>query len=165
MIFPSHRKYDESRKQPYMAYMDRLAHVLNSEHALLITCGYGFGDEHINAILYTSLDNRNTTNVVVLNFAELSDDDALVQDAIKKRNLTVIAPNGGVMSGMWGSWQLTQPVDNKTYSFMDIAFDSNAAPEEDNIPIGGSSELTGKMRLGNFNWFCRFLTIMGVGVS
>ena len=63
--------------------MDRLAHVLNSEHALLITCGYGFGDEHINAILYTSLDNRNTTNVVVLNFAELSDDDALVQDAIR----------------------------------------------------------------------------------
>lgn len=165
MILPSHRKYDESRKQPYVAYMDRLAHVLNVEHSLLITCGYGFGDEHINAILYTGLDNRSSANVVALNFGELTDNDELVKAAIKRRNLTVIAHNGGVVSGVWGTWQLTQPVDNRTYSFMDIAFDSSAAPEEESSPAAGSSDLTGKMRLGDFNWFCRFLNMMGVGVT
>ena len=165
MILPSHKKYDESRKQPYMSYMDRLARVLNTEHALLITCGYGFGDEHINAILFTGLDNRSTTNVVVLSFQELTEDHEIVQAAMKRRNLTVIAPNAGVISGLWCTWCLTQPVDRRTYSFMDIAFDSNAAPEEDSSPAANPDDLMGKMRLGDFNWFCRFLNAMGVGVA
>ena len=73
MILPSHRKYDQSRKQPYMAYMDRLSRTLNSEHALIVAIGYGFGDEHINSILYGSLDNRNTANVIALQFEELKE--------------------------------------------------------------------------------------------
>ncbi|MGO8761430.1 MAG: SIR2 family protein [Desulfobaccales bacterium] len=165
MILPSHQKYDESRKQPYISYIDRLASILNTEHALLITCGYGFGDEHINAIIYTGLDNRSTTNVVVLSFPEIKEGHEIVQAALKRRNLAVIAPNAGVISGTWGTWQLTQPVDHKTYSFMDSAFDSNAAPEEEGSPATGTGDLTGKIRLGDFNWFCRFLNAMGVGVS
>ena len=44
LILPSYWKYAESRKQPYVAYMDRLSRALNSEHALLIICGYSFRD-------------------------------------------------------------------------------------------------------------------------
>ena len=79
MILPSHRKYDQSRKQPYMAYMDRLSRTLNSEHALIVAIGYGFGDEHINSILYGSLDNRNTANVIALQFEELKEGEEIVQ--------------------------------------------------------------------------------------
>ncbi len=161
LILPSHRKYDESRKQPYMGYMDRLSHILNSEHAILITCGYSFGDEHINAILYSALDNRFTSNIIALQFQELNEEDSLVKDAVRRSNLTVIGPNGGVISGNWGLWQLKQPVDNKTCSFMDIAFDSNALPEDKGSPAAVSLDLMGKMRLGDFNWFCRFLHSMG----
>jgi hypothetical protein len=147
-----------------MAYMDRLSHVLNSEHSLLITCGYAFGDEHINSILFTAIDNRHTANVIVLNFTNLTEHHELVIEAMKRRNLTLIAPNGGVISGHWGGWKLTQPVDNKTHSFMDIAFDSNAEPEDEGSPAACSNDLNGEMRIGDFNWFCRFLTVMGVGV-
>lgn len=164
MILPSHRKYDESRKQPYVAYMDRLAHILNSEHALLMACGYSFGDQHINAIIFGALDNRNTTNMVALQFQDLKENDALVKAAIKRSNLTVVGPNGGVISGIWGHWQLTQPVDKKTCSFMDSAFDSNASLEDEGSPAAESSDLKGKMRLGDFNWFCRFLNEMGLEV-
>lgn len=161
MILPSHWKYDESRKQPYMAYMDRLSRILNSEYALLITCGYSFSDEHFNAILYGALDNRNTSNVIALQFQDLKETDRLIDAAVRRSNLTVIGPNGGVISGTWGTWQLTQPVDNRTCSFMDIGFDSNALPEDGGSPAAGSTDLTGKMRLGDFNWFCRFLNAMG----
>jgi len=161
LILPSQRKYDESRKQPYMGYMDRLTHILNFEHALLITCGYSFGDEHINAILYSALDNRNTSNIIALQFQELNEEDSLVEAAVRCSNLTVIGPNGGVISGSWGLWQLSQPVDNKTCSFMDTAFDSNALPEDKGSPAAVSADLTGRMRLGDFNWFCRFLNSMG----
>lgn len=165
LILPSHRKYDESRKQPYVAYMDRLSRILNSEHALLITCGYGFRDEHVNAILYGALDNRNTANIIALQFHDLKENDDIVDAAVRRSNLTVIGSNGAVISGVWGLWQLTQPVDNKTCSFMDTGFDSNALPEEEGSPAAASSDLKGRMRLGDFNWFCRFLNAMGPDIQ
>jgi hypothetical protein len=165
MILPSHRKYDESRKQPYVGYMDRLSRILNSEHALLITCGYSFGDEHINAILFGALDNRSTANIIALQFQNLNEEDELVKAAVQRSNLTIIGPNGGVISGMWGLWQLSQPVDNKTCSFMDTAFDSNGLPEDKGSPAVVSADLMGRMRIGDFNWFCRFLNSMGADVQ
>lgn len=165
LILPSHRKYDESRKQPYVGYTDRLSHILNSEHSLLITCGYSFGDEHINAVLYSALDNRSTANIIALQFLELKEEDSLVQAAVRRSNLTVVGPNGGVISGMWGLWQLTQPVDSKTCSFMDTAFDSNALPEDKGSPAAVSEDLMGRMRIGDFNWFCCFLNSMGANIQ
>ncbi len=165
LILPSHRKYDESRKQPYVGYIDRLSRILNSEHALLITCGYSFGDEHISAILYGALDNRNTANIIALQFQNLKEEDDLVEAAVRRSNLTVIGPNGGVISGVWGLWQLSQPVDNKTCSFMDMAFDSNGLPEDKGSPAAVSIDLMGRMRIGDFNWFCRFLNSMGADVQ
>lgn len=165
MILPSHRKYDESRKQPYLAYMDRLLRILSADHALLITCGYSFGDEHINAILYGALDNRNTTNIIALQYENMSVDDDVIRVAIQRSNLTVIAPNGGVVSGTWGEWQLSDPVDKRTCSFIDTAFDSNALPEEEGSPANVSVDLRGRMRVGDFNWFCQFLNAMVLGAE
>ena len=161
LILPSHRKYDESRKQPYMGYIDRLSRVLNSEHALLFTCGYSFSDEHINAILYGALENRRTANIVALSFLDLKEDDNLVKEALRHSNLTVIGPNGGVITGLWGLWQLNQPVDRKTHSFIDTAFDSHGLPEDKGSPASESADLRGRMRIGDFNWFCSFLNSMG----
>jgi hypothetical protein len=161
LILPSYRKYDESRKQPYMSYMDRLSRIINSEHSLLITCGFSFADEHINALLYGALDNRSTANVIVLWYDDLNETEKIIEAAVRRSNLTVIGPNGGVISGTWGTWQLTQPVDKKTHPFMDSAFDSNALPEDEGSPAASTADLRGRMRLGNFVWFCRFLKEMG----
>ena len=160
MILPSNRKYDESRKQPYVAYMDRLSRILNAEHALLVAVGCGFRDEHINSLLFGALDNRSTANVIALQFEELKESDEIVQVALRLSNLTVIGPSGGVISGVRGSWKLTQPVDNKTSSFMDAGFDSNALPENEGSPAAETEDLKGRMRLGDFYWFGRFLDAM-----
>ncbi len=162
MILPSHRKYDESRKQPYLALLDRFARVLNQDHALLITCGYSFSDEHINAIIFNNLDNRPTTHVISLQFDDLSTNQQLVGWAERKSNLTVLGPNSGVICGRLGTWRLLQPVNDKSSAFMDIAFDSKACSEADGTVNNSNSEnLTGMMRLGDFNWLGKLLTTMG----
>ena len=165
LILPSHRKYDESRKQPYVAYMDRLSRLLNSDHALLIACGYSFRDDHINAVLYGALDSRKTANIVALQFSDLKEDDGVAKVAARHSNLTVIGPNAGIISGRWGLWQLIRPVENKTASFMDLAFDSNASLEDQVSPAAASDNLRGRMRLGDFNYFCRFLNAMGIDIQ
>lgn len=55
MILPSHRKYDESRKFPYLSLIDRLGRCLAVDGTLLITCGYSWNDEHINAVILSAL--------------------------------------------------------------------------------------------------------------
>lgn len=161
MILPSHRKYDESRKQPYTSFMDRLARVLRREHALMIASGYGFGDEHINAVIYGALDNNPTTNVIALWFEELNEHSSLVKEAKRRSNLTIVGPNAGVLSGKFAKWQLIQPVDRKTHAYLDTAFDSNAHPDDASSPAAVTEDLGGRMRLGDFNWYCRFLSEMG----
>ncbi|MDZ4063189.1 MAG: SIR2 family protein, partial [Coriobacteriia bacterium] len=48
LIHPSHQKYDESRRMPFLAMMDRLTDFLRQPGAVLISVGYSFGDEHLN---------------------------------------------------------------------------------------------------------------------
>lgn len=164
MILPSHRKYDESRKQPYLALLDRLSNVLNNEYALLITCGYSFSDEHINSIIFNNLDNKPTTHVISLQYEELSSNQQLVEWAKKRSNFTVLGPSSGVISGREGTWRLIEPVDDKSSSFMDIAFDSKAYVEAEAAASGvavPTDNFTGTIKLGDFNWFCKFLNTMG----
>ena len=47
---------------------------------------------------------------------------------------------------------------------MDTAFDSNALPEEGGSPAAVTDDLTGRMRLGDFVQFSRFLNDMGPDV-
>ncbi len=164
MILPSHRKYDESRKQPYLALLDRLSNVMNREHALLITCGYSFGDDHINAIIFNNLDNRPTTHVISLQYEDLSVNGTIVEWAKKRSNFTILGPNSGVISGRFGTWRLIQPVDDKSSSFMDFAFDSKASMEAGTsaaTPTVSADHFSGALRLGDFNWLCKFLNTMG----
>lgn len=153
MIFPSQRKYVESKKQPYTALMDHLTRMLNQERSLLITCGYSFNDEHINSILLGVLEHRSTANVISLQFEEIFPDSKIVGLAKQKKNLIVLAKNAGVIGGEMVNWKLLRAVDEKTCSYMDVAFDSNAAVKTDGN--------VGDFRLGDFNWFCKFLTTMG----
>lgn len=156
LIFPSDRKYDESRKQPYLAMLDRLGSVLSSGDSLLVTVGYSFGDQHVNATIYDVLDNRPLTHVIALCHGDLSPDDSLVKDAFQRPNLMVLARNGAVVRGEWAEWQLREPVSDATSGFVDLMFDSNAAPD-DQIP---NLALTGRFVGGDFNRFCAFLVSM-----
>lgn len=154
MVFPSQRKYDDSRKQPYQALMDRLSAVLARDGALLVACGYSFGDEHINARMLSVLERRPLSHVVVLRYSDLTADDPIVALAGSYSNLMILGPNAGVLGGRWGEWKLTESLDDRARDFFAPAFKLDAAPP------GGAAPVTGKLVLGDFNSFCAFLATM-----
>jgi len=55
VIYPSKEKYDSSRKQPFIAYFDRLKNYLLNGELLFIFTGYSFSDQHINEIIFNCL--------------------------------------------------------------------------------------------------------------
>jgi hypothetical protein len=154
MVFPSQRKYDESRKQPYQALMDRLSAVLARDGALLVTCGYSFSDEHINARMLSVLERRPLSHVVVLRYSDLPADDPIARLAGSYTNLMVLGPNAGVLGGRWGEWRLTESLDGRARDFFSPAFKLDATS------TGGAPAVTGKLVLGDFNSFCGFLSTM-----
>lgn len=154
MVFPSQRKYDDSRKQPYQALMDRLTAVLARDGALLVACGYSLGDEHINARMLSVLERRPLSHVVVLRYSELPADDPCVALAASFSNLMILGPNAGVLGGRWGEWRLTESLDDRARDFFSPAFRLDPAPP------GGAAPVTGKLVLGDFNSLCGFLSTM-----
>ena len=154
MILPSHRKYDESRKQPYLALIDRLARSMAREGALIITCGYSWSDEHINAVIRAALDTHPANHAIALIYEDLADLPHLCTLAQDRENLVVVGPRQGILKRDRAEWALPRQIDDATASFVDIAFDSDAVPDD------GAGPVPGEMRLGDFNTFCRFLVAM-----
>lgn len=67
MIYPQATKYVETQKDPFSFLFNGFRKALNStDDNVLITCGYSFGDEHINAEIEAALSSRdNRTTLVV----------------------------------------------------------------------------------------------------
>jgi hypothetical protein len=152
LILPSFHKYDESRKQPYVAMLDRLGRFLTArEDTVLFTLGYSFGDQHINEVLFEALDLQPRVHVVALQFADVAFDSELLRRARQHQNLVVFGPSQAVVGGVVGDWQLLEPVDDATARLMDVPFDT------DGIPDPNTASLTGRFRLGDFNYFAAFL--------
>ncbi len=158
MILPSHRKYDESRKLPYLALIDRLARSVAREGALLITCGYSWSDEHINAVILAALDTHPANHAIALVYPELQYLPRLCDLAERRYNLVVVGPREGILKGSRANWALPRQINGAVASFVDIAFDSDALPADEAGPVPGV------MRLGDFNWFCKFLLAMDSSV-
>jgi hypothetical protein len=158
LILPSFHKYDESRKQPYVAMLERLQRVLvEREDGILITLGYSFGDEHINSLIFDALDVRERLHVFSLQFDDPLPEHDLIVRARSRKNLIVYGRKRAVVGGVDGEWRLHEQVDQRLASLMDIPFDSDAGDPDDDDPV-----LTGAFRLGDFKWFARFLdTIAG----
>tara|TARA_R110002110_G_scaffold63240_3_gene176047 strand:+ start:3501 stop:4733 length:1233 start_codon:yes stop_codon:yes gene_type:complete len=159
MIYPSFQKYDESRQQPYAAFTDRLSRFLEQDDALLIVAGFSFGDEHINNLVFGTLENRPRTHVYALQFDELSEDSDLVKRAYQRRNMIVIGPRTGIIGGRRAAWA---PVESP--SFMDGVFELTANAPTDNGENAGDAEAKeGVMKIGDFASFCKFLESMTAG--
>jgi SIR2-like domain len=152
LIFPSVHKYDESRKQPYVAMLEHLRHVLDRDtETLLITSGYSFGDEHINEVIFDALETRDRTHLVALQFEEPGDEHDLTRAAKRLHNVIIYGPETAVVRGKRAGWRLNEAVSERTKYLLDIPFDSDAVPDKDKV------SLTGRMRLGDFAVLARFL--------
>lgn len=152
LILPSFHKYDESRRQPYASMLDRLARVLTTrEDTLLVTTGFSFGDEHLNAVIFDALETRARLSVVALQHHDPADDPRPRETRAKPSQPLRLWAAAGIVGGETASWRLTEAVDKRAADLLDIPFDSDAKPGADDVAD------TGRFRLEDFAWFARFL--------
>lgn len=121
LIYPSHLKYDQSRRLPYLAMMDRLKAFMRRPGAILITTGFSFRDQHINEVIDQSLRANLTASVQGLLFGSLSDykdASALAEDL---PNLTLLAEDAAVVGSVSSAWGTGEPDDEGSASPMKCA--------------------------------------------
>ncbi|RMH34565.1 MAG: SIR2 family protein [Nitrospirae bacterium] len=150
VIHPSHLKYEESRRMPYLAMIDRLRAFLKQPTATLVLCGYSFRDEHINEIIVQGLQATQTAIAFALLFGRLADYPQATELARRRTNLSILASDGNVIGSRvstWlekdaecvdadsGRWVVWTPVD----------------------PTDENSKRTAKFQLGDFALFGEFL--------
>lgn len=104
MIYPSHLKYEKSRRMPYFAMQDRLGHFLATGQAVLVTCGYSFVDKHLNAIILERLSANPWAICFGLLYNDLEKYPEALARAKETTNLSLIANNGAFIGGQQVSW-------------------------------------------------------------
>lgn len=107
LIHPSHLKYDESRRMPYLAMMDRLRAFLRKSPAVLVCCGYSFSDQHINEVLVQGLQGNSSSVCFALMYSELSAYSNAVACAERRPNLCLLAKDEAVVGCQKGKWSGT----------------------------------------------------------
>ncbi|HEY2913734.1 MAG TPA: SIR2 family protein [Candidatus Angelobacter sp.] len=104
LIYPSHLKYDESRRMPYLAMLDRLRAFLKQSASVLIVSGFSFGDENLNEIIVQGLQGNSTAAVFALMYGSLNSYPNLVDLARNRANLSVLAFDQAVIGTRLGEW-------------------------------------------------------------
>lgn len=167
IIHPSHLKYDQSRKMPYLALIDRLNSFLRLNSAVLILSGYSFSDDHLNDTIINALKANPTAMVISLLFDTLTYEDNKKQvitrydKALKlaenRSNLSIWTYDEAVIGGLRGKWKLSKlpmedddNVANAIVSVTKIIKVATSATKEE-------TETSHELRLGNFSVFGDFV--------
>jgi len=118
IIHPSHLKYDQSKKMPYLALIDRLNSFLRQTSAVLITNGYSFGDIHLNDTIVNALKANPTAIVIALLYGTntykdkdgkiISRYDKAFAYAKNRFNLSAWTFDEAVIGGQQGKWDLSK---------------------------------------------------------
>jgi len=110
-IYPSHLKYDQSRKMPFIALSDRLGQFLRFRDSILVISGYSFNDQHINDVIYRSLKANPAANVIALQFGPLEGYEQAISIAEKTPNLSVLAQDKAIVGTVLGKWKTSQNLE------------------------------------------------------
>lgn len=153
LIFPSHLKYLESKKMPYVALFDRLSKFIKQQSAILITCGYSFNDEHINDTIKNALITNQSSIVISLLYGSFFNDDGNEQYpkayelASKLPNMTIITDDRAIIGTAVGEW-----VKDRIDSDKDDNINKHIISHNEE---GNSNKIT--IQLGDFKAFSDFL--------
>ncbi|MCX6168697.1 MAG: SIR2 family protein [Ignavibacteriales bacterium] len=135
VIYPSRDKYESSRKQPFTSFFDRLKEFLLSGEGIFIISGYSFSDDHINEVIFNSLNQNNRLHIISF-FYENKPMEKIVAEGKNFPNLTMIGPTKASVSGLYGNW-----VYSKGGEILDTFWDKD------------------KLKLGDFKELVKFLIV------
>jgi hypothetical protein len=122
VIYPSKDKYDFSRKQPFIAYFDRMRSYLLGGELLFAISGYSFSDQHINEIIFNCMRQNNRLFVIAFLYND-ADLESLHKSCSAYLNLHAFGPTKAIINGELGEWhfnkEATKPNENTTTFWSD----------------------------------------------
>lgn len=158
LIYPSHLKYEESRKMPYLALIDQLNRFIRHKSSFLILSGYSFNDGHLNDTIVNALKANPTAMVLGLLHGDYYNDDGegeVVESypnayrlAEKQHNLNVWTFDKAIIGTNLGEWKRLPNEDDEDPDI--LSFISKTEP------IGEDPGHT-EIKLGDFAVFSEFL--------
>lgn len=107
LIYPSHLKYDQSRRLPYLALLDRLRAFLRQPSAVLVSSGFSFRDNHINEVVGQALRANQTASVQALLYGPLADYAEAIALASRTPNLSLLADDAALVGAQQDIWTST----------------------------------------------------------
>lgn len=149
VIHPSHLKYDESRRMPYLAMFDRLRVFLKQPTSVLIICGYSFRDQHVNEVLLQGLQSTPTSIAFALFRGDIEKYPQATSIAGGRSNLSLLAKNGAVISGREGKW-----IEKDNGAIPNVTKWIKWSPMDSNKP---DAQQRAEFQLGDFVVFGEFL--------
>jgi hypothetical protein len=155
LIYPSHLKYDQSRKMPYLAMLDRLKAFILSPSSALFLIGYSFSDDHINDVIVQSLKSNPTAIIYAFMYGNLEQPqyNKAIQCAKSTSNLTLVAFDKGIIGRKLGTWNLKE-IDLLSTIPGDIVKHSKRKIDLDDKKIDVDQF---EFLLGDFKYFGNFL--------
>lgn len=159
VIYPSMLKYDDSRKQPYSSYIERLSSFLKKDDGVLFVCGYSFGDDHLNDTMMNALAQSKSTTIIALVFDKSLDEKSIATKLGRRSNKIMICGNKkALIGGCFADWMLKRepPVDD--FEFIDQFFDRDGPiPVKEKGKADEPENKTGELKLVDFKEFVNFL--------
>ena len=168
LIYPSTLKYKDSKKQPYESLLDRLSNFLKKDDTILITCGYSWGDEHINSRIISALKTNTTSHVIGLifdNFEKIDQHSNVSKIGLDNPKISIYASRNAIIGCNIGEWALKTEPSKEDSVNIDLYFDEDAAADicaDLKKETKGNELWTGKgeFTLPNFSNLVTFLNSM-----
>jgi hypothetical protein len=165
LIHPSHLKYDESRKMPYLALIDRLNSFLRQPSAVLITTGYSFSDNHLNVTIVNALKSNPTAMVIALlhdtYIGKDKDGNEFIRyekafsHAKNRFNLSAWTSDEAVIGGKQGKWKVSNLESLSDENIAEAIVSITEKKKEKGDDTKG--EIHHQLQLGNFQKLGDFL--------
>lgn len=159
LIYPSHLKYEESRKMPYLALMDQLNRFIRKKSSFLILSGYSFNDGHVNDTIVNALSANPTAMVLGLLYGEYDKEDSAGKSiesypeayrlAKNQHNLNVWTFDKAIIGTNLGAWSRS-PLDDDADTDLLKFVTSEQHPSD-------ATKMRNLIKLGDFSNFTGFL--------
>jgi hypothetical protein len=105
LIHPSHLKFEQSRRMPFLLMQDRLKHLLSTPASTLVITGYSFGDDHVNEMIFEGLRANPSASGFAMMHGAMATYQATIKTAERVSNLRFLSPDSLAISGDVLAWE------------------------------------------------------------
>lgn len=145
LIYPSHLKYEESRKMPYLALIDQLNRFIRKKSSFLILSGYSFNDGHLNDTIINALKANPTAMVLGLMHNTYANDSNNAERYPNAYRLAKAQHNLNI-------WTFDKAIIGTNPGFW-----LRAKKDDDDLDLVKFTDHESKIKLGDFAVFTDFL--------